>query len=348
MLVIFVHFRGDIDSTYTNLDSIRSVIVLWIKNGSAGVSLFLVLSAFLFTVISKGGLLRINYKKSLYNRIIRIFPLLTVVFLIVICIDRQNSSPIDVLRLIFLQLNTGHEYTGWGHSVFPVGPIWTIAVEFQFYLLFPLLLVLQKSNGGIRYLMGLCCFLLFIKCLIIGLNGPDQYYNLYHSLIGRLDQFLVGMIAGLIYLNDRYVLLIKRYAFLFLLVALLALTAYFACFNLLAKAISGFQIEAVLFAICIVAYLSIELPANKLGKMLTFIQYYLAILGRRSFSIYLLHLMIGTLTLKVYRIEINSELLGVFLNVFLLVLPATLLISEFSYRYIEKPFLNMKARYLES
>ena len=128
----------------------------------------------------------------------------------------------------------------------------------------------------------------------------------------------------------------------------LALTAYFACFNLLAKAISGFQIEAVLFAICIVAYLSIELPANKLGKMLTFIQYYLAILGRRSFSIYLLHLMIGTLTLKVYRIEINSELLGVFLNVFLLVLPATLLISEFSYRYIEKPFLNMKARYLES
>ena len=50
LLVIFVHFRGDIDSTYTNLDSIRSVIVLWIKNGSAGVSLFLVLSAFLFTV----------------------------------------------------------------------------------------------------------------------------------------------------------------------------------------------------------------------------------------------------------------------------------------------------------
>ena len=37
LLVIFVHFRGDIDSTYTNLDSIRSVIVLWIKNGSAGV-----------------------------------------------------------------------------------------------------------------------------------------------------------------------------------------------------------------------------------------------------------------------------------------------------------------------
>lgn len=141
LLVVYHHFRSAINLnniTWENpiKDSITYFIKSWLINGSSGVSLFLFLTGFLFCTISANGTKSIDYKKFIYNRILRIFPLLLVIIFIIICINRQNSDPMDILRLLTLQLNTGNPYTGWGQQFFPSGPIWTIGVEFQFYLLF--------------------------------------------------------------------------------------------------------------------------------------------------------------------------------------------------------------------
>jgi peptidoglycan/LPS O-acetylase OafA/YrhL len=100
----------------------------------------------LFCQISNGGQKNLRYWRFIFNRVLRIFPLMVFLVFIVICCSKQTSTPIDILRIFTLQLNTGNAYTGWGHDFYPSGPIWTIAVEFQFYFLFPF--IIFKSLWG--------------------------------------------------------------------------------------------------------------------------------------------------------------------------------------------------------
>lgn len=177
ILVVFHHFRGYVADAIPNFSSnsfISWFTQLWMLKGSSGVSLFLVLSAFLFTLITHAGEKKIIYHKFIYNRILRIFPLMVFLVFIVITLDRANSSPLDILRIFTLQLNTGNSMTGWGHSVFPSGPIWTIAVEFQFYFLFPILMIFLSKYGA-KYLLLLMLFLWFSRLIIVSLDGYDVF-----------------------------------------------------------------------------------------------------------------------------------------------------------------------------
>ena len=168
LLVIAVHIKGKLSPATEGFGlssaflSIENFAKNWIFSGSIGVSLFLVLTGFLFCLISDLGEKKIKYSGFIYNRILRIFPMMVLLVSVVITASRQTSTPMDIFRILTLQLNTGHSYTGWGHEVYPSGPIWTISVEFQFYLLFPFL-ALFLARYGAKYLLGLVFLMILIK-----------------------------------------------------------------------------------------------------------------------------------------------------------------------------------------
>jgi acyltransferase 3 len=319
---------------------------IWIEHGHTGVSLFLVLSAFLFTLICAAGEKQIVYWKFIYNRVLRIFPLLTLVIFAVITVNRANSSPLDILRVFTLQLNTGNPDTGWGQEYFPSGPIWTIAVEFQFYLLFPFLICFYAKYGK-KYLFLLILMMMMFRGMIVFLNDRWIYYNLYHSIVGRIDQFIIGILFGVLYIEKVFTK--NRLILLSLIILSIVSLTFILKYNIPAEqnkflsSVIDFPLEAVFYGIIIVSYLMIEIPSNKLGAG---VSKFFAWLGGLSFSIYLLHLPVAMIVSDLLGLSEPNNLAESIGNN-LIRLPFIIVMAALSFYSIEKPFMSLRTKYFK-
>lgn len=340
-LVVYFHFRGSsTGEVYHWFINPSHTLNLWINNGFTGVSLFLVLSGFLFCVISDAGKKEINYWLFIKNRILRIFPLLTVVFFIIICISRETSTPLDILRLLTLQFNTGSKDFGWGEDYYPVGVIWTIAVEFQFYLIFPFLIVFMNKQGK-KYLASLIMLFILIRYGMYIMKGGSIHYNLYSSIIGRIDQLLIGMIAGSAYIKGfgksfpTIIKFIAPFAFIILITLYMGIDK-----SKQFLAIAGFPVEGALWCGFIYSYIlmPINIPSG--------IDYTFAKLGMVSYSMYLLHQPIGwPVVISGILGDLNSHRV---MAVTFVILPVIVAVSFLSFYTIERPFLMMKVKYFKN
>ena len=348
MLVVIHHFIIEkiTNNMWTSDLFFVDLIILWIKKGTSGVSLFLVLSGFLFTLIVGAGAKKIIYHKFIYNRVLRIFPLVTILIMIVIMLNRNNSNPIDILRLFTLQLNTGGDGSGWGNNIFPSGPIWTVAVEFQFYLIFPIIM-LFFTKYGIRWIITLISFFLLLKVMVFYVSQEygdihNPYWDFYHSILGRLDQFVIGIAYGIWYKTyDKK--MGKIVAIATITLSILGLTILFKNTNTidtnLFASVFSFTLEAVLWGGIIIGYLSMQFQSPMLGR----VSKVLAFLGGISFSIYLLHVPTGFFINKL--MSLYFEGIGDWIALFIKMI-VVILVSSLSFYAIEKPFMGLRVKYL--
>lgn len=114
-----------------------------IAEGHAGVSLFIVLSGFLFMYINYNK--NIDYGRFIKNRVLRIYPLYVVM---VLCGAYAFSSSLttgNLLGSLLLLQGTGAAHNGGMFTMI----LWTISTEFIFYLAFPFMnLFIQKYGWG--------------------------------------------------------------------------------------------------------------------------------------------------------------------------------------------------------
>src|SRR5690606_24049965 len=75
------------------------------------------------------------------------------------------------------------------------GHLWTIAVELQFYLLFPVLLA-RARTGGRRQLVALIGLVAMVRRPVWASTGSVWELS-YLTIWGRMDQFLIGVLLGL-------------------------------------------------------------------------------------------------------------------------------------------------------
>ncbi|WP_421510702.1 acyltransferase family protein [Enterobacter sp. JS8-1] len=340
VLVVFLHFRGDIANTPSDPSTITGFVYRWINSGATGVSLFLVLSGFIFCIISDAGKKHIEYKQFITNRILRIFPLVIFVFFIAVTIHGPVVSAGDIIRLILLQFNTGFSASEWMGKEPILVPMWTLAVEFQFYLIFPFI-ALFIGRHGIKYAFNMLAMMIIIKFIVINSYGDSTYHELYKSLVGRLDQFLIGIISGYIYIANKDKHRNLAPAIAMFIASIIAISWYtasqkssFLIFNF------SLTIEALLWAF--VAYSYIMLPVNipyLLDKSLSY-------LGALSFSIYLMHIPVGRFiqkTLGYLFVGVNPAIVTA-----LIILPSIVVISVMTFSLIEKPFINLRKGYVEN
>ncbi len=311
-----------------------------ISEGHTGVGLFFTLSGFLFMQIALHKE-TIVYRDFLRNRLLRIAPLFLTVFMVATSIGRDKFQPQDILYI--LTSNLGMAPTS---LTVITGAAWCISLEFSFYLIFPFLARFAMERGA-RYLVRLLLLMLFFKVASYTVSDKSNLM-FFSTFVGRFDQFIVGMLAAVLY--RRHGAWLHRAAPMLLplagvlVVANSALQATVAPFDP-AGAKSVFWIfwsmlESVGWAVFIVAWVSFDktLPA--------WLDKALCQGGKVSFSFYLLHMaMLHLLAQSVGMLHIPG--LGVGNAVLMLVgsYGATWALATLSYSTIEEPFLRMRRSY---
>ena len=304
-----------------------------LDEGHTGVALFMTLSGYLFAKLLDGK--SIDYKVFLWNRALRLFPLLAVVILIV-----------GILRFM-----SGGSMYSYLHSIargafYPSLPNggWSITVEFHYYAILPLFLwMFGKSK-----LLPISIIVVAIALRVFVYREMGEIQSLaYWTIVGRIDQFALGMLmyqfrASIAY---RHVLAIAIFT---------GFTMFYWYFDLH----GGFYqnpsypspsplwivlptIEGIAFAVGIAWY------DNSFSHSTTGFSRFVGRIGEFSFSLYLLHFFVVFHAARFVNervMDISNFYVACLWSVvfFLLLVPAGYL----SFRFIEAPFLKHRKRYI--
>ncbi|WP_406857264.1 acyltransferase [Alsobacter sp. KACC 23698] len=336
LLVFFFHFFH----FYTNDWRPWPHLALFglITDGYTGVSLFFVLSGYIFMTIALAGG-AIDYRSFLRNRLLRIAPLFLVVFVVAASIGRDRFRATDLLSVFVT--NVGDPPTSWH---FATGPAWSISVEFAFYLAFPFLAQFAKTQG-VRYLARLIVILLVVK-LAAYHAADNSRLMLYSTLVGRFDQFLIGMAAAMLAGAHRAFIVRRRWILMplatLLVVAGGAAQARWVSFLApepkQAMGVAVGTIEAVLWGFFIVAYVGLRpaWPARVAALLRAG--------GEMSFSFYMWHALIIYAAFKTLG-PLGGVSRPALIGDCALVLAFTAAFARLSYTTIEAPFLTLRRRY---
>ena len=326
----YIHQSGAISTNY-----VPNPFIMPLAQGHIGVSLFMVLSGYLFAKIIAGR--DFHFLPFVWNRVLRLFPLLIFVCIIFAVNKIYKGENISGFLLELLQ--------GFYLPVWPHGG-WSIAVELHFYLLLPFLLFLGRKNNFA--LLGVIAVALILRTLYAQ-NNPDIGWLSYATIFGRIDQFVIGISIYQTFSKIKITTPVVIACTFMIGLFYQWLGAQGAFTDLISHQSSNPfwiilpTVEGAYFAIIILWYekleINIPLPLNKS----------MALLGTLSYSIYLTHQFFYMqlnymMTHNVYAGSNFYIVLLCGLVSFVALLPFCYCV----YNYIEKPFFKCRKIYIKS
>lgn len=322
-----------------------------LANANLGVNCFFVLSGFLITYLiiqEKKINGQINIKRFWIRRILRIWPLyyfcvfwgfIAFPFIKSLFGQIPNESA-TVLPYLFFFNNFEIIHTGPPDASI-LWVLWSIAIEEQFYLFWPVLLYLLP----IRYYYLPFVGIIIISTIFRTFNDDFKVLH-YHTLscigdmaVGALGAWCISEIPELkvaITKWRKYQIALIYLSFVFLYLFRDELLAFYPTFQ---------SVDRLLISL---VFLSIILEQNyakysffKLGDFK-----YISQLGLISYGLYCLHTtaLLATTTLT-HKLGIDTKLWQLFLLNGLLSMAITILLAKFSYRFYEYPFLKLKEQF---
>ncbi len=215
----------------TGLDGLRAIAIAavtlfhlfpnQIKGGYLGVSLFFMLSGFLLTYSSERRCYKSNMsaRKFYLNRIRRIYPPLIIVAVVTIGTlyfvspESLGGMRKEAFSIFFgynnwWQIAQNADYFTRISGISPFTPIWSLAIELQFYLIWPLLYVIylflrvKKNEKSALMFLGILTILSFIYLPVRFLLGGN-ITRLYYGTDTRIHALLLGSLIGFEYVHPQ-------------------------------------------------------------------------------------------------------------------------------------------------
>lgn len=178
----------------------------WLKGGFVGVDIFFVISGFIITSLLAQSE-KISFATFCFSRIRRIFPAYLLMLMSVCVIstilflpkdfsffyESLKSSALFISNRYFADFGS---YFAPSSDELPLLHTWSLAIEIQFYLFFPLLMMFLKKSMRLSVFIGLAVGL-FTWSGYSALQGKED--TLYFSLLARIPEFMVGSIVALVF-----------------------------------------------------------------------------------------------------------------------------------------------------
>jgi peptidoglycan/LPS O-acetylase OafA/YrhL len=304
-------------------------------SGYIGVDIFFVISGFLMTkvICSAFEKDRFSFINFFFSRAKRIIPALLVMCLILLIFGWFYLLPIEYRQLskhiISSQLFISNIIFSGESGYFDVASTkkyllhtWSLSVEWQFYMLLPLILVgllkLKKNLIVPAIFLGLI-ILSFVYALTLG-----KPQSVYFSLVSRSWEMLLG---GLVYFLPTLTLQPQKQNW-YKITSLLLFVGLFIS----VIAIGSQDVWPNFLALIPVLFTAILIWMNSDLKIFNCRP--LNFLGEVSYSLYLWHWPIVVLILNFYQVLTPlSIIIGII---------ASLVLAYLSYKYVESPIKSLK------
>jgi peptidoglycan/LPS O-acetylase OafA/YrhL len=297
-----------------------------------GVDFFFVLSGFLITRILVESKAQTHYFRTFYiRRALRIWPLYFVILTILFGVTNHS----------LIQLTFDEKQVHWPVFVFYVqnlfyrnpaqmGPLalavtWSLAVEEQFYAIWPFLVRFLSLRGITIVLSGIILVAPLARFLVPQF-GIDPYIN----PVCRFDAMAIGGLIAIWVSSQKpsKMVVLKTSSLVFLSAVFLELVCYhFRLIQYFNKTIVSFAFGAVLLAV---------LRSERLATLLSagFLQF----TGRISYCLYLCHLIVAAIAVEVIKGAGPLARIGRCIAIIVI----SYGVATLSWKFLEEPVLRLK------
>lgn len=309
--------------------------------GSFGVDLFFALSAYLITSL----LLRertltgeLDLASFYVRRILRIWPLYLSFVLLATLLPLLTHGPkLPRIYIVGYSLLAGNWiYVFYGLPASVAIPLWTVSIEEQFYLTWPV--VFRRLSVRSMGLMALIALLATNLCRVLLVAAGARAQTLEYSTVTRLDPIVLGILMALFAQKLPRFTRGGRIALLSSGVGTwICVSAFCQSYNSEAlqawRLAIGLPLTAVASAAILLAVLGSQTPFLK-NRLLVY-------LGKISYGLYVVHMFALSGAARLLPRSTPTAILmqsGVGF-VFAILLAAA------SYHWLERPFLKLKERF---
>lgn len=360
-LMVFINHATNNLGYYTTDVHLKLFIYKYLSNGDIGVNFFFVLSGFLITYLlftEKENSGKINIPNFYARRILRIWPLYYFVLILGLIVIPylfqfiEGGFPIKTAvdklnQYLYMAFLGNFDFIYHGITNSTIGVLWSVSVEEQFYLVWPLIIALIPR----KYLVSVfVSFILASICYRLFFTQGKGVLLKFHTLSSLSDLTTGALLAWLVtkqWFIEKFQE-IKKWKIILIYVVLITLLIQRFSINNIKGAelyVKSFLpvLFSMLFAFVIFEQNFAKNSFYKIGKFK-----WISHLGKYTYGMYCYHIIVFFFVLFVKQqmgfaiVHINKY--DYILTVAICFI-ATVSISYLSYHYFEAYFLKIKDKF---
>jgi peptidoglycan/LPS O-acetylase OafA/YrhL len=361
-LAVFIQHVFNSLGYYNSNPAFKFMVYHFFSNGALGVSFFFVLSGFLITYLlieEKETIGRVDIKKFYMRRILRIWPVYFLIVALALLVFPHFKETVPAgfpIRFATNKLNPwlyigfagNFDYLYNGISNVVIGILWSVSVEEQFYLFWPLIIafVPKKLLPAVFLIVigGSTLFRFYFS------NGGNISILNHHSLSCISDLAVGALLAYMLTLKSFVARIRNMPAYLieavyFIGFASLPFREYIWKFGTHYVHVASILpvIIAFFFAFILMEQCYAKNSFYKAGNYKLFSQ-----LGTYTYGMYCYHISVFFIVLLLYSklgIKVSGTNALQFSFTSIVSLLITIGVSKLSYHHFEKKFLHLKKKF---